>query len=315
FDYSQLLATSMSSTKGLLFMLGFLIAFVVKLPAIPFHTWLPDAHTEAPTAGSVILAGLLLKTGAYGMLRFALPLFPQAAADLAPVAMVLGAVGIIYGAVLAFAQTDLKRLVAYTSISHMGFVLLGIFVGNELAFQGAVIQILCHGISTGALFILVGALQERIQSRDMIRMGGLWAVAPRIGGAGLFFGLASLGLPGLGNFVGEFLVLMGAYHVNITLTAVAATGLVIATIYALWMIQCTFFGGTAGERKVPDLTVREMAVMTVMVASIIWIGMYPQPIMDTAGRSLDTVRKIIHTTKANENTHRSLSEEEDHVNR
>jgi len=313
FDYTQLLATSMSSTKGLLFMLGFLIAFVVKLPAIPFHTWLPDAHTEAPTAGSVILAGLLLKTGAYGMLRFALPLFPRAAIDLAPVAMVLGVIGIIYGAVLAFAQTDLKRLVAYTSISHMGFVLLGVFVGNELALQGVVIQILCHGISTGALFILVGALQERVQTRDISRMGGLWAVMPRMGGAGLFFGLASLGLPGLGNFVGEFLVLMGAYHESITLTAIAATGLVISTIYALWMIQRTFFGGRADERKVPDLTLREMAVMGVMVASLVWIGMYPQPIMDTAGRSLETVRKNVQTTKADEKMSKPISAEGDHV--
>lgn len=313
FDYTQLLATSMSSTKGLLFMLGFLIAFVVKLPAIPFHTWLPDAHTEAPTAGSVILAGLLLKTGAYGMLRFGIPLFPQAAFEFAPVAMVLGVIGIVYGAVLAFAQTDLKRLVAYTSISHMGFVLLGIFAGNELALQGAVIQILCHGISTGALFILVGALQERIGTRDMLRMGGLWAVVPRMGGAGLFFGLASLGLPGLGNFVGEFLVLMGSYHVSITLTAVAATGLVIATIYALWMIQRTFFGGRVDERKVPDLTLREMAVMGVMVAALVWIGIYPQPVIDTARRSLEPVRKNTQIIRADKQILQPIYSGEDHV--
>jgi len=226
---------------------------------------------------------------------------------------VFGAIGIIYGAVLAFAQTDLKRLVAYTSISHMGFVLLGIFAGNELALQGVVIQILCHGISTGALFILVGALQERIQSRDMLRMGGLWAVMPRMGGAGLFFGLASLGLPGLGNFVGEFLVLLGAYQVSITLTAIAATGLVISTIYALWMIQRTFFGGRADERRVPDLTIREMAVMGVMVASLVWIGIYPQPIMDTASRSLETLRKNVQITKADEKMSKPMSSEVDHV--
>ena len=315
FDYSQLLATSMSSTRGLLLMLGFLIAFVVKLPAIPFHTWLPDAHTEAPTAGSVILAGLLLKTGAYGLLRFAVPLFPQAAIDLAPVAMVLGVIGIIYGAVLAFAQTDLKRLVAYTSVSHMGFVLLGVFAGNELALQGVVIQIICHGISTGALFILVGALQERVRTRDISPMGGLWAVVPRMGGAGLFFGLASLGLPGLGNFVGEFLVLMGAYHVSITLTAVAATGLVGATMYALWMIQRTFFGARADERKVPDLTLREVAVMGVMVASLVWIGMYPQPILNTASRSLETLRKNVQIMKAEEKVVRPVSAGEEHVSR
>ena len=155
-------------------MLGFFVAFAVKLPVVPLHTWLPDAHTEAPTAGSVILAGLLLKTGAYGMLRFVVPLFPRAAHAFAPVAMALGVVGILYGAVLAFAQTDLKRLVAYTSVSHLGFVLLGIFAWNDLALQGAVMTMICHGISTGALFILVGALQERIHTRDLDRMGGLW---------------------------------------------------------------------------------------------------------------------------------------------
>jgi NADH-quinone oxidoreductase subunit M len=313
FDYSELLATSMNSTKALLLMLGFLIAFVVKLPAIPFHTWLPDAHTEAPTAGSVILAGLLLKTGAYGLLRFAVPLFPQAAIDLAPVAMALGVAGIIYGAVLAFAQTDLKRLIAYTSISHMGFVLLGIFAGNELALQGVVIQILCHGISTGALFILAGTLQERIRTRDINRMGGIWAVAPRMGGAGLFFGLASLGLPGLGNFVGEFLVLIGAYQVSITLAAFAATGLVIATVYALWMVQRTFFGARTDERKVPDLSLREMAVMGVMMAALVWIGIYPRPIMDTAGRSLETVRGHVQIMKAGEEVGGPISAGGEHV--
>ena len=315
FDYSELLATSMSSTRAILLMLGFLIAFVVKLPAIPFHTWLPDAHTEAPTAGSVILAGLLLKTGAYGMLRFALPFFPRAAMDIAPVAMALGVIGIIYGAVLAFAQTDLKRLVAYTSVSHMGFVLLGIFAGNGLALQGVVIQILCHGISTGALFVLVGALQERIQSRDMLRMGGLWAVAPRMGGAGLFFGLASLGLPGLGNFVGEFLVLMGAFQVNATLACIAAAGLVIATIYALWMVQRTFFGEMADKRKVPDLTLREMAVMAVMVAALVWIGVYPGPVMDTAGRSLSTIQKNAHLMEADQNISPRIPAGGDNVSR
>jgi NADH-quinone oxidoreductase subunit M len=286
---------------------------VVKLPAIPFHTWLPDAHTEAPTAGSVILAGLLLKTGAYGLLRFAVPLFPQAAIDLAPVAMALGVAGIIYGAVLAFAQTDLKRLIAYTSISHMGFVLLGIFAGNELALQGVVIQILCHGISTGALFILAGTLQERIRTRDINRMGGIWAVAPRMGGAGLFFGLASLGLPGLGNFVGEFLILIGAYQVSITLAAFAATGLVIATVYALWMVQRTFFGARTDERKVPDLSLREMAVMGVMMAALVWIGIYPRPIMDTAGRSLETVRGHVQIMKAGEEVGGPISAGGEHV--
>jgi NADH-quinone oxidoreductase subunit M len=272
-------------------MLGFFIAFAVKLPVVPVHTWLPDAHTEAPTAGSVILAGLLLKTGAYGLLRFVLPLFPDAARAFAPVAMTLGVIGILYGAVLAFAQTDLKRLVAYTSISHLGFVLLGVFALNELALQGAVMQMLCHGISTGALFILAGALQERIHTRDMDNMGGLWAAAPRTGGAALFFALASLGLPGLGNFVGEFLVLIGTYRVSIVLTAIAALGLIVATIYSLWIIQRVFYGEKKANIVFADLSAREMIVMLAMVVSLVWLGLYPQTVLTTARYSLNRLQR------------------------
>ncbi len=299
FDYEQLLGTTMSSTKALFLMLGFVIAFLVKLPAVPFHTWLPDAHTEAPTAGSVILAGLLLKTGAYGLLRFAVPLFPGTASDFSNIAMVLGVAGILYGAMLAFAQRDFKRLVAYTSVSHMGFVLLGIFAGNALALQGAVIQIICHGVSTGALFIIVGALQERIHSRDLEKMGGLWTVAPRIGGAGLFFALASLGLPGLGNFVGEFLVLAGAYAVNPGLTVVATVGLVAATLYSLWMVQGAFFGPRKEGPKVPDFGAREMSVVLLMMAVIVWIGIYPRPIIKAATRTVNTLRQTVGPVQSN----------------
>jgi len=195
-------------------MLGFFIAFAVKLPVFPLHTWLPDAHTQAPTAGSVILAGLLLKTGGYGLIRFVVPLFPGAAADFAPVAMTLAVAGILYGAILALGQTDLKRLVAYTSVSHLGFVLLGVFAWNTLALQGALLQMVAHGISTGALFVVAGLLQERMHTRDIDRMGGLWSVAPRLGGVALFFALASLGLPGLGDFAAEFLVLLGAFQAS-----------------------------------------------------------------------------------------------------
>jgi NADH-quinone oxidoreductase subunit M len=291
FDYSQLLGTAMSSRAALLLMLGFFIAFAVKLPVVPVHSWLPDAHTEAPTAGSVILAGLLLKTGAYGLIRFAVPLFPQAALDFAPVAMALGVIGILYGAILAFAQTDLKRLVAYTSISHMGFVLLGVFAANDLALQGAVIQILCHGISTGALFILAGALQERIHTRDLNRMGGFWAVAPRMGAVTLFFALASLGLPGLGNFVGEFLVLIGSYRASVSLTVLATTGLVVATVYSLWIIQRVFHGPREQDLAFSDLSVREMVVMGVMIVAIVWLGLFPQPVLNTAEPFLKTLKQ------------------------
>ena len=193
-------------------MLGFFIAFTVKLPALPFHTWLPDAHTQAPTGGSVILAGVMLKTGAYGLLRFVIPLFPEAAHQFAPVAMTLGAVSVLYAAAMAFAQSDLKRLIAYTSVSHMGFILLGVFSWNLFALQGSVITMLAHGISASALFMIAGALQERLHTREMGNMGGLWSVLPGLSVLTLFFSLASLGLPGLGNFIGEFLVLQGGFQ-------------------------------------------------------------------------------------------------------
>ena len=190
----------MPASTAMLIMLGFLAAFLVKLPVVPLHNWLPDAHTEAPTAGSLILAALLLKTGAYGLLRFIVPLFPSESVTFAPIGMLLGVIGILYGAKLAFAQTDLKRLVAYTSVSHMGFVILGVFSFNEIAYQGVVIQMIAHGISTGALFIFVGQLYERIHTRDINKMGGLWEKAPVMGAIGLIFSMASLGITRIRKF-------------------------------------------------------------------------------------------------------------------
>jgi NADH-quinone oxidoreductase subunit M len=293
FDYVNLLGTAMPAKTAIWLMLGFLIAFTVKLPVVPVHSWLPDAHTEAPTAGSVILAGLLLKTGAYGLLRFVVPLFPDAAFTFTPVAMVLAVVGILYGAFMAFSQTDLKRFVAYTSISHMGFVFLGVFAWNTLALQGAVMQIVCHGISTGALFMLVGSLHERIHTREISRMGGLWSAVPRMGAVGLFFAMASLGLPGLGNFVAEFLVLIGTYKTSIAMTVLATAGLITATVYSLWMIHVTFFGLNKEGWKIPDLSLREMSVMAVMITSLVILGLYPQPLLNTAEQSLNNLQKIV----------------------
>ncbi|OPZ85898.1 MAG: NADH-quinone oxidoreductase subunit M [bacterium ADurb.Bin429] len=283
FDYRALLGTAPGS---LWLMLGFFIAFAVKLPAFPVHTWLPDAHTEAPTAGSLILAGLLLKTGAYGLIRFILPLFPDASAAFAPIAMTLGVIGIIYGAILAFAQTDFKRMVAYTSVSHLGFVLLAVFAMNLLALQGAVVQMIAHGFSTGALFVLAGILQERLHTRDLRRMGGLWTVMPRMGAMALFFAMASLGLPGLGNFVAEFLILLGAYRTNIPLAILATIGLVFATIYSLWLLQRAFFGPVAIEGSHPDLRPRETLVFAVMVAALLWLGLFPQPVLNAVAPAL-----------------------------
>lgn len=291
FDYADLLGTQMPIETTVLVMLGFFAAFAVKLPAFLVHNWLPDAHTEAPTAGSVVLAGLLLKTGAYGLMRFVVPLFPDAVQILAPIGMALGVAGILYGAVLAFAQTDLKRLVAYTSVSHMGFVLLAVCAWNTLALQGAVMQMICHGLATGALFILVGGLKERTHTRDMREMGGLWPVAPRMGAVALFFAAASLGLPGLGNFVAELLVLVGSYRASVGLTAVASVGLVLASIYSLWIMYRVFYGENERGWRFPDLGAREMTIMALMMAGLVWLGLYPRPVIDTASPAIQQLQQ------------------------
>jgi NADH-quinone oxidoreductase subunit M len=280
FDYSDLLGTQLDPRTGLLLMGGFLMAFCVKLPVVPLHNWLPDAHTQAPTAGSLILAGLLLKTGAYGIIRFAIPLFPQAAHSFAPAGMILGAIGIIYGAKLAFSQTDLKRLVAYTSVSHMGFVMLGVFAFNQLAYQGVVMQMVTHGISTGALFILVGFIYERAHTRDINSFGGLWASVPKLASMMLVFALASLGLPGLGNFIAEFLVLSGSFQANMIITAIASIGLVLGTVYSLRIFQRVFQGPKLKEWNFRDLSWREVIIIGSLVLVILWLGFYPQPVMN-----------------------------------
>src|SRR5690606_36125291 len=220
FSYFDLLGTQLAPGLGMLVMLGFFIAFATKLPAVTIHNWLPDAHSQAPTAGSVILAGILLKTGAYGLIRFTIPLFPEASMAFAPTAMTLGVVSILYTAKVAFAQNDLKRLIAYTSVSHMGFVLLGVYSWNAQAVQGAVMTMLAHGLSAAALFMIAGGIQHRIHTRDMDQMGGFWGVAPKLSFMALFFTVAAVGMPGLGNFVGEFLVLLGSFQVS----AAAAAG-------------------------------------------------------------------------------------------
>ena len=276
FDYESLLHTPLSPGTASLLMFGFFAAFAVKLPAFPFHTWLPDAHTEAPTAGSVILAGLLLKTGAYGLIRFVLPLFPGPAQAFAPAMMTLGVIGVLYGAVLALAQHDLKRLIAYTSVSHMGFVLIGIFAGNETALTGAFIQMISHGVSTGALFILAGALQQRMHTREIARMGGLWQTMPAFSGAGLFFVMAAVGLPGLGDFIGEFLVLLGAYRAHAGFAVVAALGIVAATLYGLKISAQVFQGANRHNWRLPDLFPREWVIVGSMMACLLWLGLYPQ---------------------------------------
>jgi NADH-quinone oxidoreductase subunit M len=290
FDYFDLLGTTLSSSGALWIMSGFLLAFVIKLPVVPFHNWLPDAHGEAPTAGSVILAGLLLKTGAYGIMRFVITLFPQASADIAWYAMLFGVIGIVYGALLAFAQTDLKRLIAYTSVSHMGFVLLGIFSFSEIAMQGVVMQMLAHGISTGALFLLAGMLKERLHTRDINHMGGLWTAMPAMGGTAMLFTMASLGLPALGNFIAEFLILLGSFSANALLTIIATAGLVLAALYSLRMMQKVFLGAPKDHSTVIDLSGREKLIMGSLMIGILLLGLYPQPVIDLVS---GTVRSLV----------------------
>lgn len=286
FSYFDLLGTELGATVGMWVMLGFFIAFATKLPAVPVHNWLPDAHSQAPTAGSVILAGILLKTGAYGLIRFTVPLFPEQSMAFAPIAMTLGAVSILYTAKVAFGQNDLKRLIAYTSVSHMGFVLLGIYAWNAQALQGAVMTMLAHGFSAAALFMLAGGIQHRIHTRDMDQMGGFWGVAPKLSFMALFFTVAAVGMPGLGNFVGEFLVLLGSFQVSITTTAFAALGLVVATVYSLIVIQKVFHGKNKHNHVMADLSTMEFLCFALMMIGLIWMGLYPQSMLDMAEPTL-----------------------------
>jgi len=295
FDYTELLGTPLDSPAAFWIMLGFFVAFAVKLPAVPIHNWLPDAHTEAPTAGSLVLAALLLKTGAYGLIRFVIPLFPEQSKAMAPWALWLGVLGIIYGAVLAFGQSDLKRLVAYTSVSHMGFVLIGVYSWNELALQGTVMQMICHGISTGALFMIVGMLYGRIHSRDVTNMGGLWASAPRLGGVAMLFAMASLGLPGTGNFVGEFLVIFGVFRISLPVAVAALLGIVAATAYSLRIIQTTFHGPALRKWAIDDMTRPEMLMMAPMIIAIVWLGLWPSTVIGTFEPTLRVLLHLVPT--------------------
>ena len=260
-----------------LMFLAFGLAFAIKVPLFPFHTWLPDAHVEAPTAGSVILAGVLLKMGTYGFLRFCLPLFPDASLAFGPLVFALAVIGIVYGAWVSTVQPDMKKLVAYSSVSHLGFVMLGIFTLNQQGLVGGLIQMVNHGLSTGALFLMVGMIYERRHSRLVADFGGLWKVVPAFSALFLVVVLSSLGLPGLNGFVGEFLVLVGAFQRGIWLAAFATSGIIFAAVYLLWMYQRVIFGEITHEanRALRDLTPREWALLVPVVALIVWIGVYP----------------------------------------
>ncbi|AXF76482.1 NADH-quinone oxidoreductase subunit M [Erwinia tracheiphila] len=291
FNYEDLLKTPMSHTMEYLLMLGFFIAFAVKMPVVPLHGWLPDAHSQAPTAGSVDLAGILLKTAAYGLLRFALPLFPHASAEFAPIAMWLGIIGIFYGAWMAFSQYDIKRLIAYTSISHMGFVLIAIYTGSQLAFQGAVVQMVAHGLSAAALFILCGQLYERLHTRDMRQMGGLWSRIKWLPALSLFFAVANLGMPGTGNFVGEFMILTGSFQSVPAIIVTATFGLVFASVYSLVMMQRAYYGVPKSETSLRAMSPREFLIIMVLVVLLVLLGIYPQPILDTSHAAMSNIQQ------------------------
>jgi NADH-quinone oxidoreductase subunit M len=263
-------------TQNLMF-LAFALAFAIKVPMWPFHTWLPDAHTEAPTPGSVILAGVLLKMGTYGFLRFCLPLFPQATMTFAPWMFALAVIGIIYGAWVSTVQADMKKLVAYSSVSHLGFVVLGLFTLNPQGMVGAIIQMVNHGLSTGALFLIVGMLYERRHSRLIADYGGLWSVVPALSAIFLIVTFSSIGLPGLNGFVGEFLILVGAFQVDRLAAVLATTGIIFAAVYLLWMYQRVIFGEVTHEenRRLPDLSLREWVILVPVLLFIVWIGVYP----------------------------------------
>jgi NADH-quinone oxidoreductase subunit M len=282
FGYEELLGSPLGiGTQRFLF-LAFFASFAVKVPLVPFHTWLPDAHTEAPTAGSVILAGVFLKLGAYGLIRFAIPFFPDAARELVPLILGLSMAGIIYGALVAAMQRDLKRLIAYSSVAHLGFVTLGIFVGSIQGMSGGVLQMVSHGLSTGALFMLVGAIYDRRHTRMIVDFGGLAKTIPILAGIFLFVALSSLGLPGLNGFVGEFLVLLGTFFTYRWWVVPAAFGVVLAAIYLLWAYQRVFHGPIENDdnRRIADINLREVAMLAPIIAVIVFIGVYPRPFLE-----------------------------------
>jgi NADH-quinone oxidoreductase subunit M len=297
FNIQDLAGTIMPKTAELLLMAGFLAAFLVKLPAFLLHTWQPDSYSEAPMAGTIILACLMSKTAAYALIRFAIPLFPNASAAFAPYGMALGVAGILYGAKLAYSQTDFKRLIAYTSLSHMGFVLIGVYSFNEIAWQGVVMQMITHGLSTCAMFLIAGWLYGRMKTWNINEMGGLWTTMPSMGAMGLFFSMALLGLPGLGNFIAEFLTLAGAFTSSILFTSIACLGLVLSTVYALRIMQKIFFGKETSMVKGKDLTMSESIVIGLLVITVVITGLFPQPVINS---STSAIRKSLSVGKKND---------------
>jgi NADH-quinone oxidoreductase subunit M len=282
FDYRVLAQwNGLSGTTELLLFIGFMAAFAIKAPLFPFHTWLPLVHTEAPTAGSVVLAGVIIKMGAYGFVRFSFELFPQASVDMAPIMMILAVIGIIYGAIVAAMQSDLKRIIAYSSVAHMGFVVLGIFSLSVIGLDGAMFTMVSHPLTTGALFVVIGFLYERRHTRELSAFRGLWKVTPVLGGLFLAAWFASIGLPGFSGFIGEFLSLLGAFIWDRPYAIVATFGVIFAALYGLWAFQRAFTGKPSGENMgLKDVSLRELAVVLPLLGLSLFMGLYPKPVLD-----------------------------------
>ena len=291
FNIQSLAEFSYSSNSEFWIFLALFLGFAVKLPMLPFHTWLPDAHSEAPTGGSVLLAGVLLKMGGYGLIRFCLPIFPEMAHSFAPAVLWLSVLGILYGGYMALAQTDLKRLVAYSSISHMGFVTLGIFSFNNEGIAGATLQMVTHGITTGAMFLIVGQLYDRTHSREIADYGGLQARMPRFVAVLSLFAVASFGLPTTSYFIGEFLILVGVSYQNFLFVVMAMGGIVLGAAYMLWMLQRVAFGQprTEAAKNLTDLNFREMSTLVPLAVAVIAIGIYPGPLLESMNASVTYV--------------------------
>ncbi|MEX2620277.1 MAG: NADH-quinone oxidoreductase subunit M [Egibacteraceae bacterium] len=290
FDYDVIRQVSLTATEQALLFGAFFAAFAIKVPMFPLHTWLPDAHTEAPTVGSVLLAAVMLKIGGYGFLRFSLPVFPDATVRFAPYMIALAVIGVLYGALVAMVQRDVKRLVAYSSVSHLGFVVLGIFVLHPTGAAGSVVQMVNHGLSTGALFLLIGFLYDRAHSREIAEYSGLLRAAPILGGLFLVTAMSSVALPGLNGFVGEFPILLGAYQTTPVAAVAATVGVILAAMYLLWAYQRMFHGPVEGRAVgIADLTPREIGVMVPIVVLIVGIGLYPQPLYERVNPTVEAI--------------------------
>jgi len=297
FDITQFHELNIPYNQQWWIFLSFFLGFAVKVPMFPFHTWLPDAHTDAPTAGSVILAAILLKMGTYGFIRFSLPILPEATQDFVPMMVLLSIIGIIYGALVAMAQRDWKRLVAYSSVSHMGMVMLGMFALTPVGITGSIVQQLNHGISTGALFLIVGIVYERRHTREISEYAGLSKVMPIFAAVFMIMTMSSIGLPTLNGFIGEILILQGVFVVSMWWAAVAAAGIVLGAAYMLWLYQRTMFGAVTNPKNqsLPDLNLREFATFAPLLVLAVWIGLYPKPFLDRLNTSVDRVMARVNT--------------------